>query len=79
MLSIITPLNRTSYADFTNHTIFPWWKQSLHYKFQQYITYLAEAVGIRVIEPEESYTSKGFFTDAEPKQMWHTTCFCDIR
>lgn len=34
-----------------------------YYKLQQYITYLAERQGIRVITQEESYTSKASFLD----------------
>jgi putative transposase len=41
-----------------------------HARFIQMLTYKAEAVGIRVLLTEESYTSKASFLDRDPLPKW---------
>jgi putative transposase len=44
--------------------------QISHARFIQMLTYKAEAVGIRVLLTEESYTSKASFLDRDPLPTW---------
>ena len=43
------------------------------YKLQSYLSYLAEWNGIRIVEQEESYTSKSSFLDNDPIPVYGET------